>query len=144
VILIIFESPNGLAIENPSVDKLREDMIDNCHKYWNQGHGSASISCICDEEDKRLLLVFPSEEYGMYLKYLVFKNGSVIEEWLSLNDSKKLDICIECSYEWYASIGLFLPKEKAWVAVNDFLMPGVRSNQINWIKPDEMPDDGNW
>jgi len=39
---------------------------------------------------------------------------------------------------------LFLPLEKAWVAIYDFLLTGDRSIQIDWTKPELMPEDSNW
>jgi len=142
--MIKFETPNGSIIDEPNANDLRKNMIDNFPDYWHQGTGAAAISRFDNEKCKQELLILPSDEYGIYLKYLIVKNGRVVDEWLSLEDPSRLDTCAECSYEWYASVGLFLPIEKAWITINEFLISGNRSNQIDWIKPEEMPDDGNW
>lgn len=74
----------------------------------------------------------------------MFNLESGQEEWLSLEDSSALNQSVECSDEWYASIGLFLPIERAWIAIKEFLVFGAKTDLINWINSDEMPDDGNW
>jgi len=142
--MIIFESPNGFIIDNPSADELKADMIYGFPDYWHQGNGAATITYVGDKKNKCLLLILPSYEHGIYLKHLTIDDGRITEEWLSLEDSQKLDLCAECSNEWLASIGLFLPLEKAWVAIYDFLLTGDRSIQIDWTKPELMPEDSNW
>jgi hypothetical protein len=49
-----------------------------------------------------------------------------------------------CSDDWEASAGLFLAPEKAWIAISEFCRSGARSPDIEWIRPADMPADGNW
>ncbi|MGC5327298.1 hypothetical protein [Brevibacillus sp. SYSU BS000544] len=141
---ISFESPDGSMIENPSINDLRLNMIDNFPDFWMQGNGTATINYFDDEKSQRSLLILPNSEHGIYLKYLVMENRRVKAEWLSLENSLALKHTVECSDEWYASIGLFLPLEKAWIAIVEFLLSGERTDKINWINSEEMPEDSNW
>ncbi|GIO31560.1 MULTISPECIES: hypothetical protein [Paenibacillus] len=77
---IVFESSNGSIIENPNMDYLRENMIDNSPDYWHQGNGTATIDIYDDKKGGRSLLIFPNAEHGIYLKYLIIENRRVREE----------------------------------------------------------------
>ncbi|MNC12611.1 hypothetical protein D3C75_603350 [compost metagenome] len=141
---IVFESPTGAIIENPNVDEIRQSMIDSFPDYWHQGNGTGSIDYFDDEKGHRSLLIFPNDEHGIYLKYLVMENRRVRAEWLSLENELRLNQFVESSDEWYASIGLFMPVEKAWIAISEFLISGEKTDLINWINSEDMPEDGNW
>ena len=77
--------------------------------------------------------MLPSEQNGFYLKY----SDEAKQVWLSLEDPGKLTEVVECADEWYASVGLFLPKEKAWLAIKEFCQTGNRTDEITWIDPAE-------
>ncbi|MNN93694.1 hypothetical protein D3C81_2121920 [compost metagenome] len=72
------------------------------------------------------------------------ENRRVRAEWLSLENELRLNQFVESSDEWYASIGLFMPVEKAWIAISEFLISGEKTDLINWINSEDMPKDGNW
>lgn len=141
---VVYQSPNGLSIENIGINKLKEYIIDQFPEYLYQGNGGASLDFYDGEIHNKSLLILPNEEYGIYLKYLVLENGKVKETWLSLEDRLNLNETAECSDEWFASIGLFLPKEKAWLAIEEFYLIGERTNKIEWLDPDEIPEGGNY
>ena len=44
--IIKFEGPNGAIVENPNIETLRANMIDNFPDYWDQGHGGAILIAI--------------------------------------------------------------------------------------------------
>ena len=44
----------------------------------------------------------------------------------------------------YISKGLFIPFPTAWKGLEEYLMFNKLSNNINWITPDEIPEDGNY
>lgn len=77
---IVFESPTGTIVENPNVDDLIQSMIDSFPDYWYQGIGIATIDYFDDEKGQRSLLIFPNDEHGIYLKYLVMENRRVREK----------------------------------------------------------------
>lgn len=141
---IVFESPNGTIVENPNVEDLWHNMIDSFPDYWQQGSGTVTIDYFEENMGHRSLLIFPNDEHGIYLKYLVIENRRVKEEWLSLENPLTLNAFVETSDEWYASIGLFMPLDKAWTAISKFLVSGGRTELMNWINSKDMPEDSNW
>lgn len=139
---IVYISPDGKVVRNPVVSTMQTLITNPPPGYWLSGCGAASIE-FEDTASRHCLLLLPNANYGIYLKYIVFKNGVASETWLSLQDCNMLTKVCECS-EWYASIGLFLPKDIAWLAIEEFLKTGKRSEEVNWIQPGEMPAEGNW
>jgi hypothetical protein len=89
---------------------------------------------------KTEMLILPNDEHGFYLKFLD-ENG---DEWFSLENRDRMAEWAECCDEWYASIGLFVPRQKAWIATKEFCLTGKRTEEIAWITPEEMPAGSNW
>lgn len=89
-------------------------------------------------------LIIQHEPCGYYLKYHRVLRGHVEDSWLSLADRTKLDVTVGDDTTWIASVGLFLPRELALIGVQEFRKTGRRSEQIEWIKPDDIPENGNW
>ena len=142
--MIQYIAPDGLTISNPDIADMRTNMIDNFSDYWKHGNGSATINFFIDKKIQNSILVFPSKEYGIYLKYLYITDGKITDEWVSIENPMKLNVFTECCDEWYVSIGLFLPLEKAWKAIQDFWLDGNKSKQIYWINTADMPKGSNW
>lgn len=41
--------------------------------------------------------------------------------------------------------GLFIPKETAWKGIEHFVLTkGGLYEGMDWLDPDEIPEDGNW
>jgi hypothetical protein len=139
---IVFQSPSGLEIENPEMKQLMGYIIEQFPQYWHQGHGGGIVDFYDGNNRHLRLLILPHDEYGIYLQYV--KKGINEETWLSLFDHMKLNTTAECGDELYASIGLFLPKEKAWLAVEEFCKTGERTEKIDWVSPSDIPEGGNW
>ena len=139
-----FHAPDGPIVENPNIETLRTNMIDNFPDYWYQGSGDAMICCYNDDKLESTILIFPSEEHGIYLRYLTQENGRVKANWVSMENTSNLATLTECSDEWYVSVGLFMPLEKAWSGIKYYLETGERSPEIDWIRPSELPDESNW
>lgn len=89
-------------------------------------------------------LIIQHEACGYYLKYHRVLRGRVEDSWLSLADRTKLNVTVGDDTTWIASVGLFLPRELALIGVQEFRKTGRRSEQIEWIKPDDIPENGNW
>jgi hypothetical protein len=136
---VVFTGPTGTSIDNPDLDYLRNLVLSPPPGYWSQGNGGATFEYGA-EQCRKQLLYLPNPRHGIYLKYC--DEGD--NEWLSLQDPTKLEEVAECSDQWYASVGLFLPPEKAWEAVAEFCRTGRRTDRISWIDPGELPEGGNW
>ena len=46
--------------------------------------------------------------------------------------------------ELFASVGLFLSVEKAWLAIDEFCKTGERTDKIDWIEDSEMPEESSY
>ena len=136
---ITYRPPLGQVLENPSLEMLRELVTNPPAGYWDQGSGGATLDC-STENSKVSLMLFPDSRHGVYLRFYDEEENP----WLSLHDEAKLSEVIECNDEWYVSVGLFLSKETAWLAVKEFCMTGRRSPDVRWILPSAIPEGGNW
>ena len=122
------------SIRNPGSDELR-DLIVNPNlpgREW----GEALITFV-DALRTVSLIVLNEASLGHYLKY--DPSG---DTWLSVGDRARLGDEI-CPDDWCVSAGLFVPTDKAWLAVSDFCSTGLRSLEIEWIRPSEIPPTGN-
>lgn len=131
-------------MEDPSPGYLRSLIIAPPPGYWTVGSGGATLDFETDDGRKLSLLILPNDSIGYYLHYLEEANGRIVNDWLSLWDENRLSEDASCSDQWMASVGLFLPADSAAVAVEEFARTGQRSQDIRWIRPSELPDDGNW
>jgi hypothetical protein len=135
---VVFRFPSGKREKNPDLELVCQSMLLSPSDFWMKGSGDATIDFV-DGDVSRTLLLLPNNEFEIYLKYL--EGGKAR---LSLENPQKLNEVIECLDEWCASKGLFLPKEKAWLAVKEFCETGQLTDKVDWINPSEIPEGGNW
>jgi hypothetical protein len=142
---IIYADPEGDEVLDPKTGSLKAAVLELPSNYWGRGSGDATLSLTKPDGCEVSLLLLPNPQLSrIYLKCLIMKSGIVEEEWLSLRDQSQLSVVTTCSDEWLASEGLFLEPQDAWVAVECFLETGERTDKVNWITPDRIPEDGNW
>lgn len=141
---VYFMDPNGNYKEVTELAKLKADIVDDFETFWMDGSGDGYFEYIVGDEVKSLLLVGPNVEHGMYLHFMDREDKGNGVDLLSLYDAERLDEVAETAEEIYASVGLFLPVELAWKAIVDFVENGKPSEAIEWITPDDIPDEGNW
>jgi hypothetical protein len=100
------------------------------------------LEFIDDGTWRATLLILPhvQDRLGIYLKFIGERSR---DEYLSCHDRARLAEVAECGDEWYASVGLFLPKEKAWAAIEEFMRSGRRTGAVEWIRSTEIPQGGN-
>ena len=135
---VVFHDPAGNRTNQTSPDDL-QPLVDGWPSaYGEQDSGDAAIQ-FREGGSEKALLILPNRPHGLYLKYI---EGD--DEWLSLEDRELLDQVVECSDEWYASIGLFLPKEKAWLARREFCLSGCCADKIDWIHLLDLSEGGNY
>ncbi len=137
----IFRNPEGDENEIIDLIAMKKDVIDDFDNYWMQGSGDGFIDFFEDEKNISTLMLGPNVKYGLYLHYI--DNIKKID-LLSLNNENELNEVAETAYEIYASIGLFLPKEKAWEGIQYFIETGKALSSITWITPNDIPENGNW
>lgn len=134
---IRYTNPVGDVVENPTLDDLRDIVTRLPTDYWGRGSGDA----VLENERGASLGIFPNAKHGVHLKYYAPGDD---EPWLSLGDRSRMAEVAEVSDEWYVSVGLFVPPADAWLAVDKFWRTGDRTDQIPWIRPDEVPEGGNF
>jgi len=67
------------------------------------------------------------------------------DEYLSLSDRDALETTVDVwGDDLLISEGLFIPEELAWDGIEKFLTCGALSDKIQWISPEELPEDGNY
>ena len=133
---VVFEPRYELPdLRNPALECLREIILDPFRP--GRAFGEAGIT-FRDGERVVSLLFITDPQWGYYLKY-----NAGVDEWLSLGDSTLLEKVI-CPDDCQASAGLFISAEKAWLAIREFCVAGTRCSQIDWIRPRDVPPDGNY
>lgn len=135
---ISYQGPSG-EDDPPTLETLEHLIVDLPAEYWNKGSGNVIIWHNSGSE----LIVMPNLEHGIYLRYYAHPKDTD-DVWLSLEDRTALEKTVECSDEWYASVGLFLRPDRAWLVVKEFYETGRKTDGVEWIRPIELPDEGNW
>ncbi|MDE6677871.1 MAG: hypothetical protein K2K02_02420 [Ruminococcus sp.] len=86
------------------------------------------------------LCIASVKEYGVFIGYSDSEN-----EKLSLSDRDKLDRVVDVWGDGlYVSEGLFISPETAWQCIHEFVTTGSISCNIEWISPDDIPENGNF
>jgi hypothetical protein len=123
-------------MRNPDLEELRRIVLNPKGPGWDFGDARIRYEA---RGEQFTLIVLSHLELGYYLKYIDPRD----EEWLSLGDASRLTEVVVPD-DWEASIGLFIPPDRAWLAIEEFCQSGTRSNRIAWIRPEAVPDEGNW
>lgn len=140
---IVLNSPDdSFEIAARDIKKLKSTMIDNFMDYWQEGSGEGDIQIFENNRICSTLMIEPSLELQrIYLHYIDRVNN---KDLLSVYDKNDLEETIEIGEEVYASAGLFLPLELAWRGIEEYVKTGKASEQIDWITPEDVPENGNW
>ena len=124
-----------LHVHNPELAWLQNVICESSKQGLEFGEATIEYH----ETDKsRSLILISDRELGYYLLY-----QPKIDTWLSLGDRTRLSEVI-CPDDWQASVGLFVSRDKAWLVIYEFCQSGERSSRIEWIRPTEIPEGGNW
>jgi hypothetical protein len=122
----------------PDMEAFRRLVLELPDAYWLQGNGQVQIRFRGRAEENEML-VSPNKPFGVMLK--IFGTGF---DWLSLHDPSRLTEITTVSDDWLTSVGLFLPPDDAWAAIEWFCRTGERSSAVQWIRSSDMPADSNW
>jgi len=132
---VVFEGRYAFpSIPNPNLVWLRELIL---HPSQEADFGDALLT-FGDRQREATLILIGDPELGFYLNY-----ESRGDTWLSVGDRTRLAEVV-CPDDWQASAGLFVPRNKAWHAISEFCTYGTRSQTIEWIRPGELPQGGNY
>jgi len=135
----IYYSPQSKVITNVELDVLYNNIIKNFKNYWLSANSStAEIHYFEDENLIASLIINVSIDNGIYLRYESNK------EKISVFDKTKLSTIIWTKDVCDFSLGLFLPPQLAWDGIKKFLQTGNASNKINWMNPEDLPENGNY
>ncbi|MCC8068860.1 MAG: hypothetical protein LIO71_03805 [Ruminococcus sp.] len=132
--------PMGKIIKNIDINTMYNYVVRDFKEYWSQEKNSAQIHYFKDENLISSLIININLEHGIYLNYSDFKG----EEKLSVYNKCKLDKTIFTTDLCEVSLGLFLPPILAWEGIKEFLKTGTTSNKIQWITPEEIPQNRNY
>ena len=105
----------------------------NLPRYWQVGgHGLPSAN-------EANLTFWDNPDHGILLYYKKFGNGlSVHRFWRG--DTTRLKEWVRTTHDDLRPVGLYIPFEKAWPAVKDFMdSNGELPNSIAWIKSEDLP-----
>lgn len=140
---IVFNSPDdSFEITVQDMKKLKSKIIDNFMDCWQEGSGEGDLQIFENSRICSTVMIEPSLELQrIYLHYIDHVNN---KDLLSVYDKSDLEETIEIGEEIYASAGLFLPLELAWRGIEEYVKTGKASEQIDWITPEDGPENGNW
>jgi len=94
-------------------------------------------------DERSVLLLLHHGPLGYYLHYFQHFTRPDRADWLSLGDPTRLAEVVMPD-DWEASAGLFIPTDRAWLVIEEFCRSGRRSDKIDWIRPEDMPEEGMW
>lgn len=140
----IFRQPTGENILNPDPGFVASAMLSPPVGYWRQGSGDANIECWEDGINMSEIIIAENEQFGFYMRFYDNEEHCNPEPWLSLQDRSMLAVTAECCDEWFASVGLFVIPERAAKAVAEYIQTGLKPTSIEWIRPSEIPENGNY
>jgi len=123
------------GIEDPDAAFIEEVFL---HEHPMGGEWSEATIKFESAGEVRTMIVLSDKRHGFYLKFI--DHGD--EPWLSLGDQKLLGHNITPD-DWEAAAGLFVDRIQAFSAVSTFLKTGKRSANIEWIRPDALPEHAN-
>lgn len=130
----IFDQRYASKLVNPEETTIRDILLNPDATEF----GEALLSYREDSQNTTLILLYESR-LGYYLKFF----DETDEVWLSLGDDTKLGEVVMPD-DWEASVGLFISIQDTWAAVQDFYKFGTRSAKIRWIRPLDVPENGNY
>jgi hypothetical protein len=96
-----------------------------------------------EDDERSVLSLLHHGPLGYYLHYFGHFARPDRDEWLSLGDPTRLAEVVMPD-DWEASAGLFIRPDRAWLVIEEFCRTGQRSDEIEGIRPEDMPEEGMW
>jgi hypothetical protein len=130
-------APSGEAIENPSLEFLRELIFKERSDYWEIGSGDASLQYRDGKRESIMALMF-SPEHGFHLQHS--QQMMPLEYFVpsSGDELKPITTVVVGAEPMKLPVAFFLSRELAWVAVEEFYRTGNRTPKVKWVMLDEQ------
>lgn len=130
---ITFIQPDGLDIENPSPDFVREVIYNEGNAYWQSNAGDAAFWFDENDERKADLIVVGKDPEGFRLEYQSYADDGdyVLTNEAPSNEEVTVYVGGNRTNYWKNQ---FVSKETAWKAIEHFTQTGERLQGLNWQK----------
>jgi len=128
---ITFIAPDGEERLDPSREFLKELILKRGDEYWQSGSGDAALWFDYDEERRARLILIENEPEGFFLLYESPDEGMYYCPTNEAELEQTITVYVG-GEEMEVSVGHFLNKQVAWLAVEDFLQSGERSAKLKW------------
>lgn len=119
-------------IKNPSHDFIEEIFL---KELPIGGEWSEALIEYREHDTVTRVIVLADKTHGFCIKYIPPED----EMFLSLGDRDLLKITI-CPDDWEAALGSFISRKPACRVILDFVDTGKRSDAIEWILDQDLPD----
>ncbi len=125
---------DNLTASFKTFGKLKKSLL-------RDGHIPDCVGTIeSDDAPENKICIASIKELGVFLGITLNE-----DEYLSLSDRDALETTVDVwGDDLLVSEGLFIPEELAWNGIEKFLTDGALYDKIQWISPDELPEDGNY
>jgi hypothetical protein len=136
----------------PALSELRPYFVGPHRKPWPQDGGNDDWGLHVYPEGKDLpngkfwlrkhywFHMVGHDDYGVYLHWQRTGYGTQ-ELFFGKGDLSKLKLQVRSLQGDAWPLGLFIPFDQAWLAVEDFIMGnGARSSRIDWLRPEDLPE----
>lgn len=150
---MIYSDPdnNEFLISCEDIPDLYKKLIGKFPEYREQGNCSGIFEIFIDNVIQKRLSIGFFEELGLCLTYedfydTVIKNRVLRQSKASLAvyDESTLGEVVDIYCELYVSKGLLMPPVLAWKGIEYFIRNGEKSDELKWITPYDLPEEGNW
>jgi hypothetical protein len=136
----------------PSPSELKHYFVGPNRKLWSPD-GESNERCIQiypegkDLPDGKFWLrkhywfhLVGHDDYGVFLHWQRTGYGPQ-ENFFAKGDLNKLKLQVRTHHGDALPLGLFIPFDQAWLAVEDFMKGnGARSSRIEWLRPQDLPE----
>ena len=139
---IVFAPPAGKAIQNPSLEMLRDLVFQYEQNYWRRGSGDAKLyaakrplyrdGALASGRAIALMGLSFKEPYGFHVSHSFSGEDDYVA--ISSHDYTETAELILEGNPWNIPVAFFVPREAAWDAVQEFIESGTRSAKLEWVK----------
>ena len=130
--MITLQEPNGNEVQEPSLDYLRDRVLDADLAYWDGPAGGAGLFNRDSHRNAHLLLIVQAEGC------LVTHRDLATRKDLFLTSPTAADQTVERVEVWDGQNELsiaprfLVPREDAWAAVTAFVQTAAPSPELHW------------